>query len=143
MAISIQYRAEANLLARFVNHAQLGLTKNIQPHRETLPEMIGNTILWTVEDLPRIISEKLKDARIVTVAMTALSLLANSFLFYPVRTFVKMRAFYRWIPLPPFWAVRFTSYLSTCALIMGYGLRAYGRFSNHELMNQFYHNKKA
>lgn len=85
----------------------------------------------------------MKDARVVTIATTAFALLANSFLFYPVKTFVKMKAFCHWLPMPPFWAVRFASYLSTCALIVAYGLRAYGRFSNHELMNQFYHNQKA
>lgn len=55
MAISIQYHADANLFGRFVNHAQLGLTKNIQPHHERPQEKIGNAILWTVEDLPRIV----------------------------------------------------------------------------------------
>jgi hypothetical protein len=141
MAIAIPYHPEKGLWGRFISHAELGLSKHIQPHRVTVPELIGDMILWTVEDLPHLVWEKLSEARVVTVALTALSLLANSFLFYPMRTWINLKAFYHWLPLPPFWAVRFASYIATCAVIAGYGLRAYGRFSNHELMNSFYHPK--
>jgi hypothetical protein len=139
VSVSIPYHYEDGLWGRFVSHAQLGLSKEIQPHRHTIPEILGDAILWTWEDLPNIVWEKVKDARIVTIVMTALSLLANSFLFYPVRTWLKVKAFYHWLPLPPLWAVRFASYIYSCALITGYGLRAFGRFSNQRLMHEFYH----
>ena len=142
-AASVMYHPEDGLWGHFVSHAHLGLAKNIQPHRRTIPEFLGDMILWTWEDLPRITWEKIKDARIVTIVMTALAFLGNSFLFYPTRTLLHLRNFVRWIPWPPLWAVRFASYIYTSALIMGYGLRAFGRFSNHELMNEFYHPHKA
>ena len=139
MTTSVAYHPQDGLWGRFVSHAHLGLARDIQPHRVNVSEIIGDVILWTAEDLPKIIWRSLLDARIVTVAFTALSLLANSFLFYPVKTLLKIKAFYHWLPLPPFWAVRFASYIYSCALIVGYGLRAFGRFSNSELMNEFYH----
>jgi hypothetical protein len=143
MTAAVPYYPEDNLWGHFVSHAHLGLSKHIQPHRMTIPERIGNIILWTVEDMPGLLWDKIKDARVVTVAMTALALLANSFLFYPTKTWLNLKAFIRWIPKPPLWAIRFASYIFTCALIIGYGLRAYGRFSNHELMNEFYHPRAA
>lgn len=138
MTIAIPYHSEDGLWGHFISHAQLGLSHHIQPHQVNLFERLGDMILWSAEDLPQIILRQLKDVRVVTVALTAFALLANSFLFYPVKTWLKMKNFYHWLPLPPFWAVRFAGYIYTCALIMGYGLRAFGRFSNHELMKEFY-----
>lgn len=138
-AVSIPYHENDGLWSHFVDHVHLGLSKNIQPHRANVTEKIGDAILWTVEDFPGIAWKAIKEARVVTVALTALALLANSFLFYPFKTLANLKAFYQWLPLPPLWAVRFSTYIFTCALILGYGLRAFGRFSNHELMNEFYH----
>jgi hypothetical protein len=140
MSAPIPYQIENGLWGRFISHAELGLAKTIQAHEISAPELIGDMILWTIEDLPKKIWDYLTEARVVTVALTALSLLANSFLFYPIRTWSSVKAFCHLFPIP-FWAARFTSYFYTCMLILGYGLRAYGRFSNPDLMNQFYHPK--
>lgn len=138
MTMPILYAPDANLYHRFINHARLGLSKEIEPHKVTVTELFGDMILWTVVDLPNLVWEKISDARVMAIALTVLSLLANSFLFYPLRTFLKLRSICKNL-LPPFWAVRFASYIFTSALILGYGLRALGRFSNPELMNRFYH----
>ena len=139
MTARVDYNPQDKLWGHFVSHAHLGLSRNIQLHQENIPELIGDIILFTVEELPNILWRAISEARVVTVALTALSLLANSFLFYPLKSFLKLKAFVHWLPLPPVWALRLASYLFTCALILGYGLRAFGRFSNHELMNDFYH----
>lgn len=136
----ITYKAEGDLWGRFIDHAALGLHKEIQAHQTNLPERIGNSILWTVEELPEIVWKKIKEPRIITVFVTTLALLTNSFLFYPIKTWKTLKVVNQWLPLPPFWALRAGTYLYTSALIVGYGMRAFGRFSNPELMNQFYNN---
>ena len=138
MSYSVAYRPEASLWSHFVSHAQLGLSKEVQPHETNLCERIGNAICWTAEELPTHIWERLTTPRVVTVATTTFAMIANSFLFYPSQTLMHLRDFFRWLPLPPLWAVRFSTYIYTSALILGYGMRAFGRFSNTELMNTFY-----
>lgn len=139
MTHSITYKPQGGLWGRFVDHANLGLSKEIRPHTTNLPEKLGNAILWTAEDLPGIVWKRIQEPRIVTVALTAFTLLGNSFLFYPIRTWANVKDFIHWLHLPPLWAVRAGTYFYTSSLIVGYGLRAFGRFSNTELMNQFYH----
>lgn len=138
MTTSIAYHPQYNLIGRFVDHAKLGLGKEIQDHSVNLPERLGNAILWTAEDLPGILLDAIKIPRVATVALTALGLLSNSFLFYPAKTWVHLKAFVHSLPLPSFGAVWFASYIYTSTLIVGYGLRTFGRFSNAELMKSFY-----
>jgi hypothetical protein len=130
-------------MGRFISHAHLGLSKNISEHRINLCERLGNTILWTAESLPRMVWNTLKLPQVATVALTSLALLTNSFFFYPIISWLKVKSFIHVLPLPPFWAVRLTSYIFTSALIVGYGLRAFGRFTNTELMQKFYYSESA
>lgn len=121
----------------FYSYAKLGLQKEIQAHDENLIEKAGNAILWTVEDLPFRIYEKIIEPRVITVALTTIALYSNSLVFYFSKTRALTRQFFQWLPLPPLWAVRFGAYSFTSLLIIGAALRAYGRFSNEALMNEF------
>jgi len=135
---TIQINPQDNLVVRFWNHAQLGLSKNIQEHKRNWVERAGDTVVWNLEDMPFLVWEKMKDPRFVTVVLTKLALAADSFAFYPEKSWEATKTIYENLPLPPFWAVKFGCYLATCSLILGYSSRAYGRFSNKELMATAY-----
>lgn len=139
----IRVNAQDPLMVRFWNHAQLGLSKNIQEHKRNWVEKTGDAILWTVEDFPGIAWGKMKEPRVVTVALTQMALIANSFLFYPSQSWEVTKNVIHWLPLPSLATIRFGVYVSTCSLIIGASLRAYGRFSNQELMANFYAKAQA
>lgn len=135
------YQHNANLFQRFGYHVVLGLKKNLG-EREDCPkkllEKIGDAGLWTVEELPKKIWRGLKDPRVVTVALTALALVAASFLFYPSISWMVAKTAIALIPFPPFWAIRLSAYLLTVSLILSSACRAQSRFWNRPLMDQFY-----
>jgi hypothetical protein len=135
------YNPEQDLFSRFMDHAALGLSKEIQDHEENIAEKVGNAILWTAQELPDVVWKKIQEPRVVAVALTNLALLTNSFLFYPAKTLATLKNVITWLPLPPLWTLRAGTYLYTCSLILGYGLRSFGRFSNQELMAQFYQDR--
>ncbi len=143
-ASSVPYQGDSSLSVRFLNHTYLGLKGNLPGHewdQEKYIERAGDFLLWSVERLPKIIWEKLKDPRAVTIALTALALLSNSSLFYPVLTRMYLAKAIAAIPLPPFWMVKFAAYIHTCSVIIGAASRAYGRFANEALMRRFYNNE--
>lgn len=140
MSSSILYDPNASVLGRFVSHAAFGMSKNTLPHQANLIEKTGDALLWSMEELPKHLWKIIADPRVATVGTTALGLLGNSFLFYPTGTWDMLKTAFQHLPLPSLSACRFGSYLYTSSLILGYGLRAFGRFSNAELMHQFYNN---
>lgn len=138
MSSAITSESSSCLLWRFIDHARLGLYRDIQPHEETVVERLGNAPLWTIEKLPNLILEQIRRPCAITVALTAIAQIANAYAFYPERTLQMAKWAVDKVPWPPAWALRFGCYLYTSSLILGYGLRAFGRFNNPELMKQFY-----
>lgn len=137
------YQSQASLFQRFGYHVVLGLKKELgsrEDCKKNLLEKTGDIGLWIVESLPHIIWQGIKDPRVVTVALTALALLATSLIFYPTITFLLIKNAIAFIPFPPFWALRFSAYLLTVTLILASACRAQGRFWNKQLMNHFYGN---
>lgn len=140
------YHADNHLFARFGYHVVLGLKKDLgdrMEHPKKWLEKVGDAGLWIVEELPCKIWKGMKDPRVVTVALTALALLAASFLFYPSTTWLAAKAAIAILPVPPFWAVKFSAYILTVSLILSSACRALGRFTNERLMNRFYGNDGA
>lgn len=138
---SVPYSTEHSIAVRFYNHACLGLQKNIQAPNRNLMERIGDAGLWPLENIPRMALDVFKEPRVVTVALTSLAMLADSYGFYPVETTVWVKAAWALLPSVPFWAVKFSSYICTVEIISSYGLRAEGRFTDKKLMDQFYGRK--
>lgn len=148
MNIEKNYHPDSNLLYRIWDHASFGLKKEIG-NRENAPpnliEKVGDATLWTVGLIPRsinAISKTFKDPRIATIVFTALGLFVTSLLFYPVTTFaltrVALMTTSNLMAQIPFWAVKLSTYMTICATIIGAGLRAEGRFTNADLMKEFY-----
>lgn len=135
------YNENGNLFQRFGYHAVLGLKKNVG-NRENCPknilEKIGDLGLWSLEVLPGKIWSGLKDPRVVTLALTAIALIAVSFAFYPATSLLYAKIAIAAIPCPPLWAVRFAAYILTVNTILAAACRAQGRFWNSALMQRFY-----
>lgn len=129
--------------ARFVNHFLLGVKEDIGPHNKNILEKVGDAGLWMIEKFPGKVWEKMKDPKVVTIALTALALVATSFAFYPAATFLAFKGALALLPTIPFWAIRFSAYIFTVGVIISTALRAEGRFSNSALMNEFYKNPEA
>lgn len=138
--ITITLPKHGGLFGTFKSYAELGLIKNIQQHDKTRIERVGDAILWTVEDLPREIYKAVANPKVITVALTAMGLYSNSLAFYASETIATTKWVFEVLPLPGLELLRFGSYLFVCALIIGAGLRAYGRFSNEALMATFEQN---
>ena len=138
MHLNTNYNPNSSFSSRFISHAQLGICKETLPHEANLIEKLGDSLLWSFEELPQYVWEKISEPRVATVGLTSFALLSNSILFYPSATWACAKSFFNWIPLPSLSTIRLTSYLYTSSLILGYGLRAFGRFSNPALMNEFY-----
>lgn len=149
MNLAVAYNPNSNIFVRVWDHAALGLKKDIGNREQTPPNLIekaGNGILYIANLVPRSVKalcKSFQDPRVVTVALTAIALLATSFAFYPVPTALWTKAAChaaaRLIHQIPLWAVKFSAYIATCAGIVGAGLRAGGRFNNAALMKEFYH----
>ncbi len=135
---SVTYSAENNIAVRFYNHACLGLQKNIQDHSRNFMEKIGDAGLWPLENIPTMALDAVRDPRVVTIGLTSLAMLGDSFAFYPDETTCWLKAAWALVPIIPFWAMKFSAYISTVEIISSYGLRAEGRFANNKLMDQFY-----
>ena len=144
----VTYHSNNNLLVRFQDHAKLGLFSDIGAGRPdpNLCEKLGNRLL-KIAELPvravKDVGRKMQDPRYVTIALTATALLANSAIFYPTATravavsvVTEVQNLLLKIDLAEW--IRAGAYVGTCTAITGFGLRAEGRFTNEELMKQFY-----
>lgn len=137
MALNIN-RGEGGLITGFVNHFAFGVKQNIGEHQKNFLEKIGDVGLWMLEKFPGKVWKVMKDPRVVTIALTALALLAASFAFYPVTTFLIIKAALALLPVIPFWTIHLSAYIATVGLIISTACRAEGRFMNSELMKEFY-----
>jgi hypothetical protein len=135
------YQENSNIFQRFGYHVVLGLKKNLgdrEQCKKNILEKIGDVGLYSIEELPKKIWAGMKDPRIVTLALTALALIAASFVFYPVTSLLLAKAAIALIPFPPLWALKFAAYILTVTTIVSASCRAQGRFWNSQLMEQFY-----
>lgn len=137
MAINI-HRGNGGIGVGFANHFVLGVKENIGDHDKNILEKMGDAGLWMVEKFPRKIWTIMKDPKVVTIALTAFALLATSFVFYPITTYLLIKAGLALLPTVPYWAVHLSVYIATISVILSTACRAEGRFLNSKLMNEFY-----
>jgi len=135
---NVSYTANSTIVWRFYEHAKLGLQAEIQPHERNWKEKIGDLGLWTLENFPGKVWSMMKNPRWITFALTTISLMSVSYLFYPRVTVETLRKLGALIPLPSMENVKFAAYLFTVGNIISAALRAEGRFSNQQLMDQWY-----
>jgi len=124
---------------RIRNHLQFAFLKEAQSLREQAPvnrvERIGNWLSWLVYDCRRVVARFISDPRSVTVLFTLMAMSFVALLFYPSITWDLFADSFVWILDHVNWRyVRFTLWLVSEITVLGLGLRAFGRFSNSELM---------
>lgn len=123
---------------RFYDHCKLGLKNEIQAHDKNWTEIVGDKLLWPWQNVPGKLWALVTDPRVVTIAITAFALIANSYMFYPVETPLYLNMAWEVLPTVPLWTIKFAAYLFCVETIAAYAIRAEGRFWNGKLMDQFY-----
>lgn len=133
----LPYQASSYLPTRFFNLARiLSYSCNGYTYEENQGEKIATAMLWPIEKMP----SYLKDPKVVTLAVSSLALLVDSFLFYPEQTTNRLNQL-KEILIENSESIRFVSYLLSVETILGYTLRAESRLANAELMDQVYSQK--
>lgn len=133
----------------FINHARLAFNRDARGPTEVQEdqnvktknkiEMVGDTMLWHVVELPEKIVRWMKDPKVVTVALTALAMLAVQFAFYPVSTYFATKAVVLFVVNHfPLSTAKVVAYTLSMLAVLGMGVRTYGRFDNKSLMDHFY-----
>ena len=112
-------------------------SKNRESTNKNVLEYAGEALSSHVTKLPKKIIKILKNPKVITVALTAISMLAVQTAFYPAITARVTKSVILALSsyIKP-WAVKMALYISTQSYLFGMGLRSLGRFSNQELMNK-------
>ena len=133
----LPYSSEDYLPKRFLNLVRIGTyPDNGYNYEKNTGESIADVMLFHIEKLPQKIGSLITDPRIVTLAISALAILAVSLAFYPGLTVLYIKTAIAAIPFPPAWAIKFAAYLLSVETILGYTLRAESRFYNKSLTSQ-------
>lgn len=138
----IVYNPNAYIVARFINHGRFALYPEL-PHFEiqkNILEKCGDLGLWMAEKFPGKAWRLMKEPRWVTIVLTCISLFGVSLLFYRKETIGYAERFIAKFPLPSYEQAKFATYLAVVGHIFAASSRAYGRFSNEELMKRWYSN---
>lgn len=133
----------------FINHARLAFNRDARGSSDVQDsndakqknqiEVVGDKMLWHVVELPEKIVRWMKDPKVITVALTALAMLAVQFAFYPVSTYFATKTVVVFVVNHfPLSTAKVVAYALTMLGVLGMGVRTYGRFENKSLMDHFY-----
>jgi len=140
----IEYSNNDNIVFRFISHYKLGTQSDLSEYykgdvQPNLIERIGDVGLWMLENIPRKVWQMATEPRVVTIALTAMTLFSITLAFYPVTTYLATYDVVVFVVTnTPFWAVKLAVYIALVETTIAKALRAYGRFSNQALMDKFY-----
>lgn len=101
---------------------------------KNITERLGDVLLWPIVELPCHIKNVATKPQVVVVALTAIALLSVVFMFHnnSARELAKLAL--KTMPTHSTHA-KLTAEAATITAIMGWGIRAYGRLTNSELMD--------
>lgn len=128
---------------RFNNNLRFALRKETLNIRQELPlnpiEKIGNIFSWFAYEFKDFCLKTLFDPRFVTVCFTTMAMILAALLFYPSDTWKVLATTTNWLIENINWGyMRFCLWIICEVTIFGIGMRAFGRFSNQELI-RYYH----
>jgi hypothetical protein len=127
----------------FINHARMAFTSDPEllsgkDYKQNRLERVGR-LLICVTQLPKKAWHALHNPKVITVAFTALAMISVQFAFYPTASYLATKAICMFIVQHiPAYAVKISVYVFTQINVLGFGIRAFGRFSNDELMNNWH-----
>lgn len=125
------------------SNLRFALRKESQEERSEIPpnkiETFGNYLSWFAFEFRHFVVRIVCDPRFATVLFTFLALITNSLLFYPSMTFDVICDVGDMIVSLFNWDyIRFVLWFVSEVTIFGLGMRAFGRFSNQQLMHRYF-----
>lgn len=131
--------------SRFNNNLRFALRKESLDIRQKLPlnqiEKIGDKLSWFAYEFKDFCLEIIFDPRFITVCFTAIAMILAALLFYPSDTWNVLSTTFNWFVENINWGyIRFCLWIICEVTIFGVGMRAFGRFSNRELL-KYYHDQ--
>jgi hypothetical protein len=140
MRFIMHYNAGDNIFYHFYQHTVFGLAHDIPRfgHGKNWVETLGDVGLWPIENFPGKVWSLMKEPRWVTFVLAQIALAGTSYLFYPKESLFYANVAISKLPLPSRETAKFAVYLTIVAHIVSAALRAYGRFRNDELMDDWY-----
>lgn len=141
-----RYEDTHSLSKNFYYFSRLGCIRDLGD-RSGCPkgyiEKAGDAGLWFVEVLPKKIWAGMKEPRVVTVALTIIGLIGNSFVFYPQITRDTLKRVIAAIPFIDRERIRFAAWFVISFEMISLGCRAFGRFNDPAFKTQFYPDAQA
>ena len=130
------------MASRFRNNLHFALRRETADIRAHLPanliEKIGDKLSWFVYDFKDFVLKYFFDPRVITVCFTTIAMILTALLFYPSTTWDIISDSFQWIMDHVNWEyVRFCLWLVSEMTVLGIGMRAFGRFSNQELVKHY------
>lgn len=125
-------------LTRFQSNLRFTLRK--EPHEaRKIPlnrtEQIGNVLAWFAYEFRAVSVKSICDPRFITVCFTSFAMILTALIFYPTTTWDMITRSCEWIFDHINWSyARFGLWALSEVTIFGVGMRAFGRFSNRQLM---------
>ena len=147
MAFDAGYRGDSNIIFRVYDNFRFATRSDISGRaigaEPNWCEKLGNAQLWFIENMPKKVFKFAVDARVVTLALTALALYGTSYGFYREITRDLTKKAIDALPEISAKAARFVAYMLTVNTIVGFHNRAQGRFWNTALTDQFWNRRAA
>jgi hypothetical protein len=130
------------MTSRFQSNLRFALHKETVLMREAIPlnqmEKIGNAFSWPVYEFKAVCSMTFCDPRFITISFTLFAMIISAFLFYPSDSWYYVSTVCSWVFNHINWSyVRFGLWLLSEVIILGVGMRAFGRFTNQKLMEHY------
>lgn len=127
------------------NHAGLTITNDVEKYTQVKytpnrTETLGSAILWSFVQLPCHIKNVATQPQIVVVALTAIALLSTVFIFHNSST-TELAKLALKTTINHLTQAKVTVEVAMIAGITGWGIRAYGRLTNSDLLKNW-HQKK-
>lgn len=153
---NVEYNPARSWPVRIIDQAKFSLARDIGNHpRDNIGgilETAGDFGLWFIEVLPKkvlsLAKKVITDPRIVTIGLTSLALLTNSYIFYPQTTYLYTQAAVKvivsYIPAISAETLKFSAWAFMTAMISSAGFgRALGRWMNNDLREAYYQLQSA
>ena len=130
------------MAGRFKNNLRFALQKESLGLRGGIPinkiEKVGDILCWLIYEFKDFCVKIIFDPRFITIFLTAIAMTFAALLFYPSDTFdILITALISIIDFVNWGYVRFCLWILSEITIFGIGVRAFGRFTNQELLQHY------
>ena len=125
---TVKYDENDFFIVRALSYGKLGLHQHVQRHKANLSERIANAVISAFKYLPNY----------AWAAASELGLTTNAYLLFPFFFFNTGESGSSLFPTPSLIILQTAACAYSAMVALGYVLRAVGRYTNSELMADFY-----